>query len=115
MTAIVHLAQLRYTLERLQALPSKEYAAANKKLLRELLTATLKSLHDLYPDSLSFDQRYRFVYNLNSLELQFLAITPGNEVPVHLWASVHATLQSTIETALADIGDAHRKPTLPTS
>lgn len=104
-----HLAQLRYTLERLHELPCTPNTAAHKKSLRELLTVTIKTLHELYPDGLSYQQRYRFVYNLQELERRFLALTPGSSVPIELWPDVHQTLQITIEAALTDLGNAHRK------
>ncbi|MDF7815172.1 hypothetical protein [Hymenobacter sp. YC55] len=109
MTIVAHMSQLLDILDRLQQLPSERYSPLDKQLLRELLSATLHNLHELYPDHLSHYQRYRLISNLHSLELQFLAITPGNEVPEHVWPTVQEALQLTINATLANISDAHGK------
>lgn len=102
------LGQLSYTLKRLQELSSVPSTAEDKKVLRELLSFVIKTLQQLYPDNLSFPQRYQLLQNLHLLEQQFLAITPGPEVPTTRWQSVRHTLQVTLETTLAEEVNAPR-------
>lgn len=107
MSAVLYVAQLRGTLDRLHELTSISPSAADKQTLRDMLASTIKTLHQLYPDSLSDPQLYRLGLNLNELERQFLAIVPGTDVPPTFWLNVQQSLQETISVTLADVAQAH--------
>lgn len=103
------LAQLRYNAERLHKLPVPAQAQADRKILRELLTSTLDTLPQLAacwraqplprpaPPAQSLPARAE--QKLRVLEHQFLALSPGQDAPPLLWA----TLQQGLSAQLAEV------------
>jgi hypothetical protein len=96
------LAQLRLTLSQLDGQSTTSYSLLDQQVLRKQLTATIKTLHALYPDGLSFSERQEFIAALLPLEHQFLHVTLVAPVvfPLATWQTLHQSLQKVITKAL---------------
>lgn len=97
------LAQLQLTLTQLAGQSTAAYSLLDQHALRRQLTATIKTLHALYPDGLSFNERQEFITALLPLEQQFLQVTGITPValPLATWQTLHHSLQTVITKALA--------------
>ena len=106
------VAQLRYIAERLNALPLPTQSRADRKVLRTLLASTLDTLHQLSlaqpaqprPEQQWQSPLYRSLHQLRVLERELLMVSPGQETPPILWA----TLQQTLSTLLAEMVTTYR-------
>jgi hypothetical protein len=97
------LAQLQLTLTQLGGQSTAAYSLLEQHALRHQLTSTIKTLHALYPDGLSFSERQEFIATLLPLEQQFLQVTVVAPValPLATWQTLHQSLQTVITKALA--------------
>lgn len=97
------LSQLRDTLTSLDAQNPTFYSLLEQHTLRQQLTTTLKTLHDIYPDGLASGERQEFIAGLLPLERQFLQVTlvAPVAVPLATWQAIHCALQTVITKALA--------------
>jgi hypothetical protein len=103
------LAQLRYNAVQLHDLPTAVCTQADYKMLRALLASTLDTLprlaaHLLAQSPLRAAQLgqsplAQAEQSLRLLERQFLALSPGQEAP----PALRATLQQTLRTVLAEL------------
>ena len=98
------LANLRYTLDRLQPAPLPCYTNADREAISALLASTVKNLHTLYPDHLSAGQRHKLLQNLSLLEQQQQRVlTAGTDDPsCPEWRAIHISLQAAIIDTLSD-------------
>ena len=96
------LGQLRDTLTSLDAQNTTFYSLLAQHTLRQQLSATIKTLHDIYPDGMDAGERHAFIAVLMPLEQQFLHVTQVAPlvVPLATWQAVHSSLQTVITKAL---------------
>ena len=96
------LSQLRDTLSSLDAQNTTFYSLLDQHTLRRQLSSTIKTLHAIYPDGLTFGERQEFITTLLPLEQQFLSVTLVAPVGISLatWQLVHGSLQTVIRKAL---------------
>jgi hypothetical protein len=97
-----HLDQLHHTLTRLEKQSTMYYSTADKQDLQRLFTCTFNTLHNLYPVSLSPEERERFIAALRPLEQQFLQVTQTAAAPIPLasWQAVHKSLRIVTKKAI---------------
>lgn len=116
--SLLHLSRLRETQKRLRQQSNTIYTTSAQQELRQMLAATIKTLHNLYPDGLAAPQRYQLLQNLMMLEQQFLQLAPAAPQALHptiplpsvsTWKALHQSLLAAIDTTLADVG-ASRQP-----
>ncbi|WP_022824885.1 hypothetical protein [Hymenobacter norwichensis] len=101
--SILLLGQLRDTLTSLDTQNTTFYSLLAQHTLRQQLSATIKTLHAVYPDGMDTDERRAFIAVLLPLEQQFLQLTlvAPVAVPLATWQAVHGSLQKVITEALA--------------
>lgn len=97
---------LRQTLGQLNAQNSTTFSVLDKQRLQQMLTATINTLRSLYPDHLSYPQRFQLLQNLMLLEQQSAAIGPMVDAAFTAefttWQAIRESLIASIETTLTD-------------